>query len=488
MNGGKLAVVRDHHNPRASFVGAALVKYTVQTPFNVPIPFDLVQTPWVESPMESQTNLSAGSYGLMNSFANSDPARSISSLAEMLDMRCSSATTESASVYLLVSNARSLGGDLAEEDAGSRRSSWRTGAQARWARRNRLTSWWGRRRARRWGIRTERYVSEFWCNFAAFCVYSCLTAGGSLPHCALWRAPLLPSPTFASGLSLEVSAGPMSSSRSSDGPPVDDSDWYDPEESERDLPHPKYWSLEDQEVIVGIKQREAPISLSTLCGTYRWFYEFPDPGTTDPVDVVYPESSSKAQAPGHLTITCPAGKKPTLKNITGTVVHFGKEARFAGIRRAKDRDKQLVDNHWEFVSFKWKADYGDNQDDGNSLFALAVDDDSGEPFVMFRYASPGRVGDTYLDIAAKKERRRRGASGCSLSSAEMARLGMDASYPEVRATALAAEAAGTESSDGSEPQSSSEEESESPTETRSTGKRKISDDERQSRSKKRKST
>jgi hypothetical protein len=29
-----------------------------------------------------------------------------------------------------------------------------------------------------------------------------------------------------------------------------DSDWYDPEESEHDLEHPKFWSEEDQEVVL----------------------------------------------------------------------------------------------------------------------------------------------------------------------------------------------------------------------------------------------
>ncbi|KAJ7137689.1 hypothetical protein C8R44DRAFT_335130 [Mycena epipterygia] len=227
----------------------------------------------------------------------------------------------------------------------------------------------------------------------------------------------------------------QSSSQSSD------EDWYDPEESARDFEHPKYWSEEDEEVIVGIKQREAPIKLDTLCGTYHWFYEFPEPGLSEPSYIPYHESARHPQSPGYLNITCPVGKKPTLKNITdyitGTVVHFGKEARFSGIKRAKDREKNLVDNHWEFVSLKWKEDYEDNQDDGHSLLALEVSDDDGDPFVMFRYASPGRLGHTwYLDIAAKKERRR---DKYGLSTAEMGRLGMEAHYPEVKAAALAEE-------------------------------------------------
>ncbi|KAJ7827511.1 hypothetical protein B0H14DRAFT_2814574 [Mycena olivaceomarginata] len=217
-----------------------------------------------------------------------------------------------------------------------------------------------------------------------------------------------------------------------------DSDWYDPKESAIDLEHPKYW---DDEVIVGIEQRKAPIKLDTLCATYRWFYEFPEPGVSEPGEIIYhanvrPQDSS----PGFLTITCPAGKKPTLKNITGTVRLFGKEARFSGIKRAKDRDnKNLVDNHWEFVTFKWKENYGDNQDDGNSIFASEISDDNGAPFVVFRYASPAPVTGHmwYLDIAAKKERPGQKQKGYGLSAAEMARLGMRAEYPEVRARALA---------------------------------------------------
>ncbi|KAJ6453465.1 hypothetical protein C8R47DRAFT_1168024 [Mycena vitilis] len=212
-----------------------------------------------------------------------------------------------------------------------------------------------------------------------------------------------------------------------------DSDWYDPEESEHDLEHPKYY--EDGEVIVGIKQRTVPTKLDVLCGTYRWFYEFPEPGISEPNEIPY--HADMKDGPGYLTITCPTGKKPTLKNITGTVVHFGKEARFSGIKRAKDQEKNLLDNHWEFVSFKWKENYGDNLDDGNSILALEITDDDGEPFVMFRYASPAPLGGHtwYLDIAAKKERRK---DVYGLSGAERARLGMQAQYPEVRAAALAA--------------------------------------------------
>jgi hypothetical protein len=234
------------------------------------------------------------------------------------------------------------------------------------------------------------------------------------------------------------------------------------------------------------KQRTAPIKLDTLCGTsvnltlrhnlwpiglltiactrYRWFYEFPEPGISEPTDISY-HANLRKESPGYLNITCPAGKKPTLKNITGTVVHFGKEGRFSGIKRAKDQEKNLVDNHWEFVSFKWKENYGDNQDDGNSILALEISDDDGEPFVMFRYASPAPLlGHMwYLDIAAKKERR---PKEYGLSTAEMARLGMRAQYPEVRAAALEAE-----SNEESESESSSDDEdpAEKP---KSAGKRK----------------
>ncbi|KAJ7461460.1 hypothetical protein FB451DRAFT_1371199 [Mycena latifolia] len=234
-------------------------------------------------------------------------------------------------------------------------------------------------------------------------------------------------------------------SPSSDG----ESDWYDPAESEGDLEHPKYWSEEDQEVIVGIKQREAPIKLDTLCGTYHWFYEFPEPGLAEPTYVAYHESAHDAQSPGYLTITCPAGKRPTLKNITGTIVHFGKEAQFSGIKRAKDEAKNLVDNRWEFVSLKWKEDYGDNQDHDNSLIALDVSDDHGDPFIMFRYASPAAVGGNtwYLDIAAKKERK---PDEYGLSTPEMTRLGMEAQYPDVRAAAQARLKAEADEEDESE--------------------------------------
>ncbi|KAJ6531329.1 hypothetical protein B0H19DRAFT_1191291 [Mycena capillaripes] len=232
------------------------------------------------------------------------------------------------------------------------------------------------------------------------------------------------------------------------------SDWYDPEESTHDFEHPKFWSEEDQEVIVGIKQRTAAISLTTLVGTYRWFYEFPEPGSSDPQWISYHDSEDVGKnSPGYLTITCPAGKKPTLKNITGTVVHFGKEGRFSGIKRAKDQEKNLVNNHWDFCSFHWKENYGDNQDEGNSILALEVSDDNGEPFVMFRYASPAPLlGHMwFLDIAAKKERR---PNDHGLSTAEMARLGMQAEYPEVRAAAQAAA-----SDEESESESSSDDES-----------------------------
>ncbi|KAJ7085740.1 hypothetical protein B0H15DRAFT_846183 [Mycena belliarum] len=213
-----------------------------------------------------------------------------------------------------------------------------------------------------------------------------------------------------------------------------DSEWYDPAESEGDFEHPKYWSEEDEEVIVGIKQRKAPIKLDTLCGTYRWFYEFPEPGLAEPAYVAYTESAPGPQDPGSLIISCPVGKRATLKNIAGTVVHFGKEAQFSGIKRAKDQAKNLLNNQWEFGSLKWKEDYGDNQEHGNCLIALDVSDEDGDPFVMFRYASPAAVGGhtSYLDIAAKKER---GTDKYGLSKAEMARLGMDSHYPDVRAAA-----------------------------------------------------
>ncbi|KAJ7510203.1 hypothetical protein B0H11DRAFT_1958183 [Mycena galericulata] len=270
--------------------------------------------------------------------------------------------------------------------------------------------------------------------------------------------------------------GEQSASRS------DAEDWYDPEESQRDLDHPKYWSEEDQEVIVGIKQRESAIKLDTLCGTYRWFYEFPEPGLSDPVDVTYHGSAHGAKSPGYLTITCPPGKNPTLKNITGTVVHFGKEARFSGIKRAKDRETlTLATNHWEFVSFKWKENYGDNQDDGCSILALDVSDDDGDPLVMFRYASPSIRGvDAWLDIAAKKERR---PNEYGLSTAEMKRLGMDAQYPEVKAAALA-----EKSDEESESESGSDDEGPAK-KPRSTDKRKpdsTATDETDVRPKKRK--
>ncbi|KAJ7096463.1 hypothetical protein C8R43DRAFT_262852 [Mycena crocata] len=252
-----------------------------------------------------------------------------------------------------------------------------------------------------------------------------------------------------------------SSSRTSDAAPED---WYDPQESEQDLEHPKYWSEEWQEVIVGVKQREAPIRLDTLCGTYYWFYEFPEPGVSEPIEVPYHESANH-QSPGYLTITCPSGKKPTLKNITGTVVHFGKEARFSGIKRAKDREKNLVDNHWEFASFRWKENYPNSQDDGNSILALEVSGDDGEPFVMFRCVYPGTRGYAwYLDIAAKKAKR---PKQFGLSTAEMRRLGMQAHYPEVKAAALAAE-----EEEESESERSSDDEATAENPVRPAGKRK----------------
>lgn len=175
--------------------------------------------------------------------------------------------------------------------------------------------------------------------------------------------------------------------------------------------------------------------------------------------------------PGYLTITCPSGKKPTLKNITGTVVHFGKEGRFSGIKRAKDPEKNLLNNHWEFCSFHWKENYGDNQDEGNSILALDVSDDDGEPFVMFRYASPApTLGYMwFLDIAAKKERRPKDPG---LSSAEMTRLGMQAEYPEVRAAAQAAAEAEEESESESESSSDEEGAGEKEKQAKRAGKRK----------------
>ncbi|KAF8211837.1 hypothetical protein K438DRAFT_1805437 [Mycena galopus ATCC 62051] len=257
--------------------------------------------------------------------------------------------------------------------------------------------------------------------------------------------------------------------------PDADSDWYDPKESTHDLEHPKYYDAEALEVIVGIEQRKAPMKLDTLCGTYRWFYEFPEPGVSEPGEIVYPANVPAQESPGFLTITCPGGKKPTLKNITGTVRLFGKEARFSGIKRAKDRDnKNLVDNHWEFVSFKWKENYGaECLDDGNSILALEISDDGGSPFVMFRYASPPpKSGHTwYLDVAAKKERPGQKQKGYALSTTEMTRLGMRAEYPEVRARALAA--ASREESE----ESSSSDEDDVAEKHRPTGKRKPDSDE-----------
>ncbi|KAJ7766892.1 hypothetical protein B0H16DRAFT_374963 [Mycena metata] len=258
------------------------------------------------------------------------------------------------------------------------------------------------------------------------------------------------------------------------GSRLSDADWYDPEESRQDLEHPKYWSEEVEEVIVGIKQRSdtTPMKLETLCGSYRFFYQFPEPGVSEPqnLDILYPPGTTPTRNqdnPGYLTISCPSGKQPTLKNITGTVVHFGKEGRFSGIKRAKDREnKNLVNNHWEFVTFKWKED---GQDDGNSILALEVADDAGEPFIMFRCAqSPApKLGYMwYLDIAARKDRRLNSRSDSALSHGEMARLGMQAHYPEIRAAAQVM----VKSEEESESESSSDDEVENP---RPAGKRKL---------------
>ncbi|CAK5277565.1 unnamed protein product [Mycena citricolor] len=236
--------------------------------------------------------------------------------------------------------------------------------------------------------------------------------------------------------------------------------WYDPKESEWDFEHPKYWSEEDQEVFVGIRDGDEPTKLETLCGTYRWFYDFPEPGTTEPNDISYDNSDASLPHPGYLTISS-TGKRPTLKNITGTVVVFGKEAKFSGIKRAKDRDKNhLVDNHWEFVTFKWKESYGPQlQDEGNSLVALDVMDDGGDPFVMMRCTYPGPSGHTwYRDLAAKKERR---PKRHGLSDAERARLHMEVHYPEVRAAAQAKAAAGKAAAESSSSEEESDEDSSS---------------------------
>ncbi|KAJ7286178.1 hypothetical protein C8J57DRAFT_1286950 [Mycena rebaudengoi] len=256
-------------------------------------------------------------------------------------------------------------------------------------------------------------------------------------------------------------------------------DWYDREESEKNFEHPKYW--DQDEVVVGIKQLLTPIKLDTLCGTYHWFYEFPEPGVSDPQDVFYPKSVLDPEGPGYLSITCPHGENATLENISGTVVHFGKEAQFSGLRCAKDRSNNLLDNFWEFVEFKWKENYGDNLDHDNALLALGVCDDDGEPFVTFRYASPGRMGNWYLDIAAKKQRNI--SDRCKLTTAEMERLGMEAQYPEVRAAAEAEAEAESDSESGTE--------AEAEVGSKSAGKRKltpVTDEEEDARPKKRKET
>ena len=100
------------------------------------------------------------------------------------------------------------------------------------------------------------------------------------------------------------------------------------------------------------------MSLSTLCGVYRWFYDFPDPPES-------PAEITKTQPGGGLTITCPAGRKPTLKNIHGRVEHFGKIGTFNGIKRARTRDgSALAEGVWEFVTFRWKKQpEDDSQDD-----------------------------------------------------------------------------------------------------------------------------
>ncbi|KAF7295491.1 MFS transporter [Mycena indigotica] len=243
----------------------------------------------------------------------------------------------------------------------------------------------------------------------------------------------------------------MSSSLSSSSSETVTDWWFDPEESKRDEDYPKYF--EEDEVIVGFKQRETPISLSTLCGVYRWTYEFPDP-PEPPTEVNY--SKMQTPSPGSLTISCPSGRKATLKNIFGKVEHFGRVGTFSGIKRARARDGSgLADNHWEFVTFHWKKQDRDSQADGHGLFAAAVDDDSNEPFVMFRFAS----GDTWLDVAAKKERRK--GQTTELTTPERTRLGIGLTYPEVRTAALAsATDDGGDSSDDLSEMSSLEDESE----------------------------
>ncbi|KAJ7172154.1 hypothetical protein C8R46DRAFT_1084965 [Mycena filopes] len=253
-------------------------------------------------------------------------------------------------------------------------------------------------------------------------------------------------------------------------------DWYDPKESEQDLEHPKYY--DDEEVIVGIKERSDTIKLETLCGFYSWFYEFPEPGIAEPHPVSYLSGAVANRSqdnPGYLSISCPSGKKPTLKNIAITVVHFGKEGRGSGIKRAKHRHTGgLCPSHFEFVSFKWKENYGDGkQDDGNSILALEVADDNGSPFIIFRCATatPPDLGYLwYIDIAARKERRSNSTRNeYGLSDAEMARLGMRAHYGEVKAAAQLSVTLKEEESE-SESESSSDDELEK---SRPPGKRKL---------------
>ncbi|TFK38585.1 hypothetical protein BDQ12DRAFT_735657 [Crucibulum laeve] len=174
----------------------------------------------------------------------------------------------------------------------------------------------------------------------------------------------------------------------------DDSQDSGNDESEN-YQHAKYWDRVQKEIIIGVEREPSPIPIKELCGTYRWVYEMPMDEYDSPSEIQQTDSSMTE----YFRLFYPSAIEATPENICGEIKQFKKEGQFQGIRPLPLDKKKKWANHWNIRRLNWKSDYCDNSWKRNEFWFTKVRDDSGCPFVVYRYAS--RAGG-WLDVLAKK--------------------------------------------------------------------------------------
>jgi hypothetical protein len=168
-----------------------------------------------------------------------------------------------------------------------------------------------------------------------------------------------------------------------------------------------------------------PVALDSLCGTYHWVYEIPEPHYDWPSEIDYPHQTGAKDWPGHLTLSFPKDKDASLENLSGNIDHFGKKGKWDGVEQVKNWKGIEMANYWDIKLLRWEENYGDNEEEGNALQILEVCDDDGNLFVMFKYGGQGRRGEMeYLDMVGKKYKAT-GAAPQPLTQTERSRLGME---------------------------------------------------------------